>query len=153
MASRAETPTRSSPVMSFRSAQRCVASIASSQRESTAGQLDLAGRAQRLDDLGQVRHGVCALFFRPDQRHRLGEIADEVPAPAEQHGIDARLDEAADEGGLGLGEDEAAGQRGEPVAAVGVGRLAEVGLDQPQLAVARGLEDEALEQLGEALHG
>jgi hypothetical protein len=50
-------------------------------------------------------------------------------------------------------EHEAIRQRRNPIAAIGIGRLAEIGLDQPQLAVARGLKNQAFKQLGEALHG
>src|SRR3546814_6291975 len=53
-------------------------------------------------------------------------VADVVVGPAEQHRIDALLDQAADHRRLGAGKAEAAGERGQRVAAVGIRRRAEV---------------------------
>ena len=70
---------------------------------------------------------------------------EEIPA-------DLVFAEAAQQGGLGASKIEAAGQRRERPATIGIGCLAQVGLDQPELGVARRLEGEGVEQLGKGLH-
>ncbi len=62
------------------------------------------------------------------------------------------LTEAAQQRRFGGGEVEPSGERRQRPAAVRVGRLAQIGLDQPQLGVARGLEGEGIEESGEGLH-
>ena len=90
--------------------------------------------------------------FRPHQRDRLGEIADIVIGQPEQHRIGAIGDQIADQPRLGVLERQRAGQRRQRVAAVGIGGLAKIGREQPQLVVAAGLVGEAVEQFGEAVH-
>jgi hypothetical protein len=60
---------------------------------------------------------------RPQQRHRLGHVADIVAAHVEQDGIDPLLRDRADRGVLDRRDAERAGQRGQAVAAVRVGRF------------------------------
>ena len=88
----------------------------------------------------------------PDQRHRLGEVADEIPRPAEQFRIDPRHRQIAHLAGLRLGERQFAGQRRQGPAALRVRRGHEIFLHQPQFAVARRREQQRVEQLGEAVH-
>src|SRR5262249_8080950 len=57
-----------------------------------------------------------------------------------------------EQGGLGAGKAEAAGQRRQRPAAIGIGRLVQIRLDQPELGVARRLVGEGIEQGGEGLH-
>ena len=61
--------------------------------------------------------------------------------------------EFADQAGLGGGEGEFAGDGGQPEAAVGVRRGREIVAQQRDLGVARGGEDQALQQGGEGDHG
>ena len=70
----------------------------------------------------------------------------------EQHGIDPLLDQAADRGGLDVRDVERAGQRGEAIAAVGIGRFLEIIADQLELGVARARVDEVVEKLREGAH-
>ena len=114
--------------------------------------LHFRGALQCIDDLAQRRRrpGVRVRF--PDQGQRLGEIADIVVGEMEQLGADLLLAEAAQQGGLGCRKVEAAGQRRQRPAAIGIGRLAQVGLDQPQLGVAGRLVGQRIEEGGESLH-
>src|SRR5216683_3896637 len=128
LASRAETPTRKPPVTSFNSAQRPVASSASSQRSSRAGAL------------------------RPGERDRLCQVSDEIIGPGEELGIDTAHGERADLRRLHFGEGELSRERGERPAALGIGRGREILGHQPQLAETRRREQQRIEQRGEAVH-
>jgi hypothetical protein len=98
-------------------------------------QLGLGRDLQCLHDGGEIgRRGIIGPL-RPDQRDRLGEIADIVVGETEEHGIGARRRQLAEEPGLGMAEDEIAGQRRERIAAIGVGRGGEIVGNQPQLAL------------------
>jgi hypothetical protein len=105
-----------------------------------------------LHDLGEARRGGVDGGGGPHQRNRLREVADIVVGPAEQFGIGAGGGEVADQGGLGGGEAKLAGDGGEAEATVGVGRGRKIVAQQRDLAVARGGEDEAFEQVGEQDH-
>ena len=89
---------------------------------------------------------------RPDQGHRLRQIAHIVIGHPKQHRIGPLLDQAADQAGLGLLEHQRAGHGGERIAAVRVGRVAEIIRKQPQLGVAARLVAETVEEGGEAVH-
>ena len=119
---------------------------------------------------GQARHGfgqrdgaivdlwLDAIFplahpSRPQQRHRLGHVADIVAAHPQQHRVDPFLGEPAHHGGFDRGNVERASQRGERQPAVGIGGGFEVIADQPQLRIARAGVDEVVEQLAEGTHG
>ena len=120
-------------------------------------QLGLAEGAQRGDDFGECRRGWVVVAgrecpLRPHQRHRLGEIADIIIGQSEQHGVGAVGDQVADQSGFCVFERQRAGQRRQRVAAVGIGRVAKIRRDQPQLVVAAGLIGEAVKQFGEAVH-
>ncbi len=124
-----------------------------------ARQVDLAALAQPLHDLGEgQRREIIAdlsrrgLYTGPEQGDGLGEIADEIIGQFEQDRIDALIDQGADEAGLGVLKGQGAGQGGERIAAFGIGRRTEVIRHQPQLAEARMLEGEAVEEFGEAVH-
>ena len=110
------------------------------------------GGAQGVDDLAE-RRVVGRAGRRPDQRDGLGEVADEVVGEREELGVDAGGGDVAQQRRLHRGDVEAAGQRGERPAAVGVGAGAQVVGDQPELGVARRREGEAFEEVGEAAHG
>ena len=152
LARRAETPTRRPPVTSFRSAKRPEASRRSSRRSTTCG----ASRrevARRVSTTSPSDGVVGRAGRRPDQRDGLGEVADEVVGEREELGVDAGGGDVAQQRRLDRGDVEAAGQRGERPAAVGVGRGPQVVGDQPELGVARRREGEAFEEIGEAAHG
>ena len=117
-----------------------------------AGQRHLAGRRQDGDDLRECGLPHLARSRRPDQRHRLRQVADVVIGHPEQLGIGPLGHERMEHRGLGVGEHERIGQRRQRIAAFGVGRRLEIGLDQADLAVAAGLESETIEQFGESLH-
>src|SRR5690606_17987943 len=105
------------------------------------------------DDLVEGRSGLCrAVTFRPDQRSRLGEVADEVIGKGEQNRIRPLRDQPAHEGGLGRRESELAGDRGQSPASIGVGCRGEILAEQPDLAVTGRREDEGVEKTGERLH-
>ena len=122
LASRADTPMRSEPVMSFSSAQRPVSSSASSQPASCAGRSALPSVARvrplRTSD-GAVAPAWSGLR-RPQQRDRLGQVADVVVGHREQSGIDALGHQRADQGRLGVLERQRPGERRERIAALGV---------------------------------
>ena len=91
LASRAETPTRSAPVSSFSSAQRPVESSASSQRFRIAGVCGLVARCSVSTTSPRRRRRPGGGIGLPDQRQRLGEIADIVVGEGEQLGADLVL--------------------------------------------------------------
>jgi hypothetical protein len=70
----------------------------------------------------------------------------------EKLGADLLLAQAAQHRGLGRGEGEPAGQSRQRPAAVRLLCLAQIMLDQAQLGIARRLEGERVQQLGEGLH-
>ena len=80
------------------------------------------GGVQRFHDLGQARHRRFGVAARPSERDRLGEVADIIVGIAEQHLVHARDDEAAKHRRLDACDREIAGDRGDGVAAVGIGR-------------------------------
>ncbi len=91
--------------------------------------------------------------LRPHQGRRLGEIADEIVGPAEQHGIGPAGHQLAHQAGLGVGEAQGPGQRRQPPAAIGVRHGAEiVDQDQRHLGVALRRVEQAVEEFGERLH-
>ena len=79
-------------------------------------------RCRRVDDLAERRRRSGGRIGLPDQRQRLGEVADIVVGEVEQFRADLVLAEAAQQRGLGGGEVEPAGERGQRPAAVGIGR-------------------------------
>ncbi len=86
----------------------------------------------------------------PHQRHRLRAIADIIAAHAVQHRIDAFLDQRADQRGLDRGQIELAGQHAQRIAAVGIGRDAQIVTDQRQLGIAPARVDQAVDQVGKS---
>ncbi len=98
------------------------------------------GALQRLHDLAKRRRRACGGIGLPDQRQRFGQITHIVVGEGEQLLADLLLAEAAQQSGFGRREIEAAGEGRQRPAAIGIGRLAQIGLDQPQLGVARRLE-------------
>ncbi len=90
---------------------------------------------------------------RPHEGDGLGEIADVIVGQFEQNRVGALGDQGADHARLGMLEGERAGERRQREAALGVGRGPEIFGHQPQLVVAARLVGEAVEQLGEAVHG
>ena len=123
LARRADTPTRIPPISSLSSAKR----PGRIQRVEPAGEqprhLGSARGAQPVDD---PRPGMAAGpstgRLRPDQRHRLRQVADVVVGQPEQHRIDPLLDELAHQRRLDVTLRQPAGHRGERPAAVRVGR-------------------------------
>ena len=88
----------------------------------------------------------------PDQRDRLGQVTDIVVGEGEQRLVDALPGEVADQRGLGGRKVELAGDGGQAIAAVGVGRRAKIVRHQTQLGIAGRRQDEAIEQGGESAH-
>ena len=119
--------------------------------------IQLRGGAQPLDRLADADGRIVDLgrFARrrgPQQGHRLGRVADIVAAHVEQDRVDPLLDKAADRGRLDVRDVERPGERGEAIAAVGIGRFLEVIADQLELGVARARVDEIVEKLREGTH-
>ena len=126
-------------------------------RGERARRIQPGRRAQPLDRLGDADRGVVDLGrladrLGPQQRHRLGHVADIVAAHVEQHRIDPLLGDRANRGALDRRNVERSGQRGEAIAAVRVGRFPEIIADQLELGVARARVDEVVEQLREGAH-
>src|SRR6185437_9590214 len=96
LASRADTPTRKPPVTSFKSAQRPVASSASSQRSN------------RAPAVARVAASSSAT------------IADKIVGPGEQLAVDPAGGERTDLRRLHFGERQLAGQRRQRPAALGI---------------------------------
>jgi hypothetical protein len=123
---------------------------------------------QRLDDLGCLAAGGCAEGVHhlaqgrvvgrgvgadgPDQRDRLGEVADIVVGQREELGVGPLGDQGAQHGRLDPRQVEVAGDRGKRPAPVGVGHRSEVVAQEPELAETLGRRDQALEEGGEATH-
>ena len=113
-----------------------------------------AGRPfQLFDDFGKARDvAFPARRGGPDQRHRLGEVADKIVGPAEQLGVDTGGGEGAHLARLGLVEDELAGQRRQCPAPFRVGRSRKIFPHQPQLAIARRREEQGIEKGRKLVH-
>ena len=106
-------------------------------------QTELAKKHMLLGAHGIQRH----------QRHRLRQITDIVIRQLEQHRVGALRNQRADHAGLGMLERQRAGQSRQRIAALRIGRGAQIIRDQPQLVVAARLVGEAVEQFGERVHG
>ena len=89
------------------------------------------------------------LRLRPDQRHRLGKVADIVVGIAEQHRIHALGDQRAQHCRLDRRDRQVAGDRRQRQPAIGILDRAEIVDQQPELAVARRRQHQAVEELGE----
>ena len=113
------------------------------------------GQPQGFNDLAQARNVAVIRprrIGRPDQRHRLGQVADKVVGPAEQFRIDPRHRQRAHLARFRFGKDQFAGQGGERPAPLGIGRRRKIFLHQPQLAITRRGEQERVDQCGKAVH-
>ena len=121
------------------------------------GRLGPAEQSEPLDHIGDpkrpvVEIGGLILGCRPEQRHRLGHVADIVPTHVEQGRIHAFLDDGPDRGGLDRRKVELAGQGRQRITAVGIRGAPEIIADQLQLEGARARVDERVEKLGEFSH-
>ena len=112
------------------------------------------GGHQGIDHLAQFRLavGTAVRVARPDQGHGLGQVTDVVVGPAEQHGVDPRLDGLADHRGLGSGKAEFAGQGGQRPAPVGIGRRTQIVPQQDQFGVARTGQRQPVKEFGKGPH-
>jgi hypothetical protein len=119
------------------------------------GQLRLAEHRDRRDHVGQrqLRIGTMVRIGRPHQRDGFRRVADIVARQAEQHRVNPLRDQRAQHIRLRILERQRTGERGERIATVGIGCVAEIVRHQPQLVVATGLIRQTVEQFGEALHG
>ena len=115
-------------------------------------QLGLGRHGQRLDHLGQQRRRRVRPPLRPHQRHRLGQVADVVVRPGEQHRVGALLRQGADQAGLGGIEGELAGECCEADAAIGVRFGLEEAAQQRHLGQPARGQGQPLQQLGEGDH-
>ena len=143
----------SPPVISFSSASRTDASRRIQPAGDDARQRRLGRGLQRLHHLGQTRRRRIGGRGRPHQRDGLGQIADIVVRPREQHRIGARRGKFADQARLGGGERQLAGDRRQADAAIRVRLRREIAPQQRDLGVARRREHQALQQFGEGDHG
>ena len=112
--------------------------------------------AQRVDRSGdRQRAGIGRRHHRcgPQQRDRLGRVANIVATHPEQHGVDPRLDEGSNLRGLYAGQVEIAGQRRHRPAAIGIGRRMQIIDDQLELRIAPPRVDQRIEKRGKGLHG
>ena len=126
----------------------------SSRPASTFGPSERLAALQLLDDVAERHRMVAAqrlVRLGPDQRHRLGEVADIVVGIAEQHRVHALGDQRAQHCGLHRRDRQIAGDRRQRQPAIGILDRAEIVDQQPQLAVARRRQHEAVEELGEAV--
>ncbi len=103
-----------------------------------------------LDRLGQAQRSIveiwCLTLRRgPQQRHRLGHVADIVAAHPEQHRIDPLPRQRANHGRFHRRNVERPGQRGERQPAIRIWNHLEVSADQPKLAQPRTGIDEIVE--------
>ncbi|MHC2526901.1 hypothetical protein ACVIEM_003986 [Rhizobium leguminosarum] len=109
------------------------------------------------DDLAETRLGerraVEIPLIVPDKRDGFGEIADIVVGIAEQHLVHALEHQLTQHSGLDVAHLQRAGNGGKAIAAVRIGRVAEIVGQQLQLAVAAGCEHQAVEEVGEGFHG
>ena len=113
-----------------------------------------AGPLQFLDDVAERHRMVAAqrlLRLWPDQRHRLGEVADIVVGIAEQHRVHALGDERTQHRRLHGRDRQVAGDGRQRQPAIRILDRAEIVDQQPQLAVARRRQHQAIEELGEAV--
>jgi hypothetical protein len=115
--------------------------------------VELAGPGQPLGDLAERGGAVGAAPARPDERDGFGQVPDIIVGEREKLFIHPRRGERVQERGLCGWEGKLARKGGERGAAVGVGRGREIGLERGELAVARGRQDEPVEELGERAHG
>ena len=113
-----------------------------------------ARRLQFRDDLGERRLmvGDIRRRLRPDQRHRLRQVADIVVGIAEQHRVHALHHQRAQHRRLDRRDGQVAGDGSQRQAAIRILDAAEIIGQQRQLAVARRRQHEAVEEFGEAVH-
>ena len=116
------------------------------------GDVVARGELQRRDDLGEARGGAAGPAVGPQQRDRLGRVADVVARQLVEHRIDLVGHQLAERTPQRQARKQAVGERRQREAAVGIGRLAEILDQQPELAVARRRRRQAVEQVGELLH-
>jgi len=98
-----------------------------------------------------ARRGGCA--FRPEpasESDRLGEIADIVVRVSEEHARPCVPRQGRGASPVSRSHRKVAGQRGEAIAAIGIGRGAEIVGEQPELAVTGGRQDETVEKAAKA---
>ena len=115
-------------------------------------QVGLGGRNQRLDHLGHAGGGLVGGARRPHQGDGVGQVADVIVGPGEQHRVGPRLCQAADQHGFGGLERQFASERGEGETAIRVGFGFEVAAQQGDLGEAARRQHQVLQQLGECDH-
>jgi len=103
------------------------------------GRVALRHSLEPLDRFGQSDCPIVQVYrlaFRcgPQQRHRLGHVADIVAAHPQQHRVDPFFRQCANHRRLHRWNVERAGQRRQRQPAIGIGRAFEILADQPQLA-------------------
>ena len=129
LASRAETPMRkrAGDELQQRPAAGLVERVEPARELRRQLRLAERGRASRPPRRATAcAFGLLRRIGRPHQRDRLRQVADIVVGQLEQHRIGALGDQRADHAGLGVLERQRAGQRRERVAALRVGRGAEI---------------------------
>ena len=117
--------------------------------------LRLFGAAQsvkRADDLAKTGNGFSRRISFPDQRQRLGRVADIVARQAEELGIEVAAGEFAENPAQREGQRQSVAEGGQGIAAIGIGCGPEVVAKQALLAQARGRVDETVEECREVLH-
>jgi hypothetical protein len=88
----------------------------------------------------------------PQQCDGLGGVADIVARQPVEHRVDVGLEQLGEDAAQRQAHEQAVGQGGQRIAAVGIGRVAEVVGKRVELAVARRRVDEAVDEPGEGLH-
>jgi hypothetical protein len=113
------------------------------------------GGRQGVDHLAQLGLAVRPPIgiAGPDQGDRLGQVADIVVGPAEQHGIHPRLDRPPDHRRLGRIETQIPGQGRQRPAPVRIGRRLQIVAQQHQLRIARRGQGQTIQKLGEGAQG
>ena len=133
---------RRPPVTSLIMAKRASMPALSSRRARTVGPSErlAACSAPTTSPSDGERFGLeMRRRVGPDQRHRLGEVADIVVGIAEQHRVHALGHQRAQHGRLDGGDRQVAGDGGQREPAIGVLDRAKIIDEQRQLAVARGV--------------
>ena len=110
---------------------------------------------QSMHDFRQCRgrHIAPILFGRgPHEGDRFRQIAHKIIGHFEQNRIGAFSNQSANDGRLGMSENQSARHGSERQAPFGIWRLAKIIGEQAQLVIARGLIGEPVEKLRENIH-
>ena len=101
---------------------------------------------------GQIRCGLAVCVLWPDQRNGFGHVTNVIIGHRKQIGIDSAGDKRSQPAGLQVVQRQITGDRGKRIAAVGIGRVAEIAGHSLDLGIARRGQDQRFQQFGKAFH-